>query len=528
MKTEKLTAQVVVIGGGGAGLVVALEARRAGAEVLLLNKTSSKGPSCTSLSFGAFRVANTVTSREEHFAQSMVAGKFLNDQKLLKILVEQAFDRVRGLEEYGVPLLLEDPYFYVLGEAPFYGLKMIAALQKAATEWGIMLMSHTLALDLLKVDNTVCGVLAYNTSQDTLLIIYARSVILATGGAGALYPLHDNSPRTTGDGLALAARAGALLRDMEFVQFYPLGLVEGGIFRFIVPPFLADSAPIRNALGENILVKYRIKERPAAVKARDSLSQAMFREISAGRGFGPCLEIDLTGVPEKEWDQNRQLRHYKKILQEKYPGLERPLKIAPVCHHFMGGVTIDETCRTNLPGLFAAGEVTGGLHGANRMGGNALSECVVFGALAGRQATQYAVLAKGFPLETGMIQKAEKQLAHWREKSLDPSQSPQAFKKRLAQIMFTQVGIIRNGEQLEKARKKVESLAEDAQTAMGCQGPRDVMEAIEMINLTTTSRLVIRGALRRTERRGSHYREDYPEINDRRWRIPIINEEHLT
>ncbi|MBI5969146.1 MAG: FAD-binding protein, partial [Deltaproteobacteria bacterium] len=518
MRTETLTAEVVVIGGGGAGLVAALEARRAGAEVLLLNKTSLGKSSCTSLSFGAFRVANTVASREEHFTQTLMAGKFLNDQKLLQILVDQAFDRVRSLEEYGVPLLFEDPYFYILGDAPFYGLKMTTPLQKAATERGITSISHTVALDLLKVNNTVCGVLAYDFSQDALLVISARAIILATGGAGVLYPLHDNSARTTGDGFALAARAGALLRDMEFVQFYPLGLVEGGIFRCIVPPFLADSAPIRNAQGENILVKYGIEERLAAVKARDALCQAMFREILAGRGFGSYLEIDLTRVPEEDWHQNRQLRHYKKILQEKYRGLDRPLKIAPVCHHFMGGVVIDETSRTNLPGLFAAGEVTGGLHGANRMGGNALSECIVFGALAGREASQYASRTRAHSFEKGIIQKREKQILLWRERSPNSSRSPREFKKRLAEIMFAKAGIIRKGEQLEQARREVESLAEQAQTSIGCQNAKDVLQVIEVINLITTSRLVLHGALRRTESRGSHYREDYPETDDRRWR----------
>lgn len=520
MKNEKLAAEVVVIGGGGAGLIAALEARRAGAEVLLLNK-SQRGASCTSLSFGAFRVARSDEEREEHFAQSIIAGKFLNEKKLLKILVDQAFDRVRSLEEYGVPLLFEAPYFYILGNAPFYGLKMTSALQEAAKELGVIFMEHTVALDLLKADSTVCGVLAYNTGQDILFVISARAVVLATGGAGALYPLHDNSPRTTGDGFALAARAGAVLRDMEFVQFYPLGLVEGDIFRCIVPPFLGDSAPIRNALGENILVKYRIEERPAAVKARDSLSQAMFREIMEGRGFGPYLEIDLTKVSEKEWDQNRQLRQYKKILQEKYPGLERPLKIAPVCHHFMGGVVIDETCRTNLQGLYAAGEVTGGLHGANRMGGNALSECVVFGSIAGSQAAQYAARSKGYQIESSMITNAEILLTNWREKTPDPSKSLRELKRRLAQIMFAKVGIIRNGEQLEKARREVESLAEEAQTRMCCQKPRDILQAIEMINLITTARLVLHRALMRTESRGSHYREDYPETDENSWRISI-------
>lgn len=524
MRTETMAAEVAVIGGGAAGWVAALEARRAGAEVLLLNKTSPQGPSSTSLSFGAFRVAESASAREEHFAQSRAAGKFLNDEKLLKVMVEQAFERVKGLEEFGVPLLFEDPYFYVPGEAPFYGRSMIAPLQKAAQGRGIAALHHTLAVDLLPTDRGVCGVLAYDARRDLLLAISAGAVVLAAGGAGALYPLHDNSPRTTGDGFALAARAGAVLRDMEFVQFYPLGLVEGGVFRFIVPPFLGDSAPLRNALGESLLAKYQITERPAAVKARDFLSQAMFREITAGRGFGPHLEIDLTRLPEEEWDQNRQLAPYKNILLKKYPGGERPLRIAPVCHHFMGGVVIDEAGQTSLPGLFAAGEVAGGMHGANRMGGNALSECVVFGALAGREAARYATRGRKPLPAKSMTEKAEKRIARLRERDPGASPSPRAFKERLAWTMSEQAGIIRNGPRLETAREGVESLAHEAQSAMCCPGPKDVQSAFELMNMLTTARLVIGGALRRTESRGSHYREDYPQTDDRAWRVSLASE----
>ena len=386
-------------------------------------------------------------------------------------------------------------------------------------------MGQTVAIDLLDANGAVCGLLAYTPKEDTLFVISARAIVLAAGGAGALFPLHDNSPRTTGDGFALSARAGAVLRDMEFVQFYPLGLVEGGKFRCIVPPWLGDSGPIRNAMGEDILAKYRIEERPAAVKARDALSQAMFREIAAGRGLGPCLEIDITRVEEKVWNQSRQLRHYKKILQEKYPGLERPLKVAPVCHHFMGGVAIDEKCRTSIPGLFAAGEVTGGLHGANRMGGNALSECVVFGVLAGHWAAAHARDAKGFSMAPGVAEKAKVQISRWIERTPESGKSPRELKKRLAQIMFANAGIVRSQKQLEIAKNEVDILEKEAQSAMCCNNANDVMRAFELINLLTTAKLVIRGASVRRESRGSQYRQDFPETDDKNWQRSIRTDE---
>lgn len=499
MNVEKISTEVAVIGGGGAGLLAALEARRSQSDVLLLSKTLLGGGSCTTLSFGAFRAAETAQAREEHFSESIAAGKNLNDRRLLKVLVDEAFDRVRRLAEYGVPITYEAPYFYVLGKAPFYGREMTVALQKAAKELGVASLGQTIVIDLLKAHHRVCGLLAYSPREDTLLVISARAVVLAAGGSGALYPLHDNSPRTTGDGYALSARAGATLRDMEFVQFYPLGLVEGGVFRCIVPPLLGECGPIRNALGENVLDKYRIEERPAAVKARDSLSQAMFLEISAGRGFGPCLEMDLRVVEERDWERNRQMQHYKKILLEKYPGMERPLKIAPVCHHFMGGVVTDEECRTSLPGLFAAGEVTGGIHGANRLGGNALSECAVFGTRAGRMAATYAGGAKGGSLEKGAIQRTKDHLNRWRQLPPGRGKSPRQLKGRLAEIMFSKAGIVRNRGQLEEAEREVDILAKEGQAAMSCENPKDVMRALELNNQISTARLVIRGALLRNE-----------------------------
>lgn len=523
MRVETRSAEVVVVGGGGAGLTAALEARRAGADVLLLSKTVLGGGSCTTLSLGAFRVADTPEARQEHLSQSLAAGKGLNDRALLEILVDQAFGQVRKLEEYGVPILHEPPYINVIGKAPAYGLAITAPLQNAVAELGIPSMGQTVAIDLMKSNGAVCGLLAYTPQTDTLSVISARAVVLATGGAGALYPLHDNSPRTTGDGFAMSARAGAALRDMEFVQFYPLGLVEGGVYRCIVPPWLGNAGTVRNTLGEDILAKYRIEERPAAVKSRDAFSQAMYREIAAGRGFGPCLELDITRVDDRVWDQSRQLQQYRPILHEKFPGLERPLRIAPVCHHFMGGVLIDGRCATTLPGLFASGESAGGVHGANRMGGNALSECVVFGSLAGREAAACAATTGRPSVPPGPAEEAARQVGSWTEKG--PGLSPRELKRRLAQIMFANAGIVRSHMGLETAWKEVAALEREARNAMCCGSTTDVMRAFELMNLITTAKLVISGASARTESRGSQCREDFPETDDARWLRPIRTDE---
>jgi fumarate reductase (CoM/CoB) subunit A len=437
----------------------------------------------------------------------MAAGRDLNDRELVRTLVEQAPERVRELEAYGVPLEREGEFLQVAGHAPFFGLVVAKALAAAIHTAGVVVLSKTLALDLLRAGDRVVGLMAYDLEGDRLLMVTAAAVILATGGAGGLYAWNDNSPRTTGDGYALAARAGAGLRDMEFVQFFPLALVEGGRYRLIIHETLGDVAPIRNAQGEDLLVKYNITERPAALKARDALSQAIFREMTPGAEGESGVFLDLTGLDDKIWNQAPSLRAYREILLNTYPGRERPLQVAPVCHYFMGGVAVGPTGRTSLPGLWCAGEVAGGLHGANRLGGNALSECAVFGPIAGEDA---ANSTDGSPGLTSVGQAVEEwliRLEKWQQEPGKPGVPVQERTRELAGIMFNQVGIIRRHSGLLNALKEVERLASDMEDGGIGSGPGHLMRSVELFNLLATARLVIDGALARPGSIGAHCRE---------------------
>ncbi|MEW6265698.1 MAG: FAD-binding protein [Thermodesulfobacteriota bacterium] len=508
MPIEKISTEVLVIGGGGAGMLAALEARKHGAEVLLLTKTVLGGGSCTALSFGAFRASRNAAEREDHFNQSLAAGRDLNDRELLRILVEQAPDRVRDIEALGVPLVREGPFLQVLGRAPFFGLVLTKALTAAVRAAGVGVLSKTLALDLLREGDRCAGLLAYDLENQRLIIVAARAVILASGGSGALYSWHDNSPRNTGDGYALAARAGVRLRDMEFVQFYPLCLVEGGRYRMIIHETLGDIAPIRNARGEDLLVKYDIRERPVALKARDALSQAIFREMTLGSGGGSGVYLDLTGLDDHIWDEFSTLRAYKDVLLTTYPGRERPLEVGPVCHYFMGGAVVGPTGRTSLPGLWAAGEVAGGLHGANRLGGNALSECAVFGPIAGADAATQLSRSPGPNVGRQAAEDWLVRLERWRAEP-GPSGAPvQELTRQLARTMYDQAGIIRRRSGLLAAGEEVERLA--ARLESGGQGsdPADILRSVELFNLIAAARLVIAGALARPASLGAHCRED--------------------
>ena len=423
-------------------------------------------------------------------------------------MVEQAPQRVRDLDDYGLPLVREGMFLQATGRAPFFAAALTKALAAAVHAAGVRVSTKTLALDLLRVGDRVAGLLAYDLAGDRLLTISARAVILATGGAGALYAWHDNSPRTTGDGYALAARAGVQLRDMEFVQFFPLALVEGGRYRLIIHESLGDVAPIRNAQGEDLLIKYNIRERPAALKARDALSQAVFREMTPDAGGGSGVSMDLTGLNESIWDEAPSLTAYKEIMLNTYPGRERPLQVAPVCHFFMGGAVVGPTGRTSLSGLWCAGESAGGLHGANRLGGNALSECAVFGPLAGADAAANL----GHTAEAGAGRQAAEEwrirLEKWRRQAEGAGTSVQDRTRQLARTMFEHAGIIRRYSGLRSAVREVELMAAELESGGLASGPAHLLRSVELYNLLASARLVIDGALARTDSLGAHCRED--------------------
>ena len=243
-----------------------------------------------------------------------------------------------------------------------------------------------MASDLLIEEGKAVGALGFDFHRGKFLGLGAKAIILANGGGGALYQRHDNPVRITGDGYALAFHAGCQLRDMEFVQFIPPGVAEPGKPTILIAPSLCDAGRVINSLGEDILNKYQITEKPVAVRSRDLFSQAIFMEEAEGRE----VFLDLRAVSEEEWPRDNMAHSQRDLLMRNFSCSQKPIRISPMCHHFMGGVVADPKGMTEIPGLFAAGEVVGGVHGANRMGGNALDEVLVFGHRAGEAAAEWA------------------------------------------------------------------------------------------------------------------------------------------
>jgi len=355
-------------------------------------------------------------------------------------------------------------------------------------------------------------VVAYHVESRKWVVIGARALVLATGGAGALFRRHDNPRRMLGDGYLLALNAGAVLQHMEFVQFYPLGVAEPGLPPFLIPPRLADLGGLFNGKGEEIHDKYNITERPAGERARDRLSQALFME---NHRHGEEVWLDLTKVSDAQWHSDPFSGSTRKMLGDRYGAAEKPLRIAPMAHHVMGGIQIDTRGFTSVPGFFAAGEVTGGVHGANRMGGNALSETLVFGKRAGDAAAQWAVESGQSSQKTG-VNVLERFLKQSSKTGTDLETG--SLTGQLQQIMWTDGGILRNQKGLTQTLDIVKSIQQQADESSLESPPDEIQRVLELRSAAATAGLILEAAQRREESRGAHFREDFPEQDDENWK----------
>jgi len=515
---EEIRTEVLVIGSGGAGLRAALAAAQAGRKTLVVSKASAGRGTSTLISYGVLTGHEEGYGPARHREETLAAGRGINQAGLVEALVAEAPERLKELLAWGLTADVYQGYLVSRGRPLALGAGLVGCLLAQAREAGVGFKAGLQVARLLPRGPGL-SVLAWQEGRQAWLLIRAAAVVLASGGLGGLYLRHDNPGRILGEGYALALEAGATLQDMEFVQFYPLLLAEPGRPRIVISSPLDHLGRLVNQRGQDILEKYGLTERPAAEKARDRLSQALHQEIEIEGGK---VYLDLRRADRKAWLDHPFSAPFLELLLDRCQGRERPLLVAPAVHFFMGGVSIDTDGRTGVPGLLACGEAAGGLHGANRLGGNALTETIVFGARAGAAA---AAWAGENPLAgTGSSREAETLLAGLGPASGEDGPA-RALLGRLKRTMWDRAGIVRSREGLEEATARVTGLEAELEelAAAGRAGPGE--KVLELRGALETAGLIIAAALRREESRGAHFRSDFPAQDDRRflgrWKVRL-------
>jgi succinate dehydrogenase flavoprotein subunit len=571
---ESITHDVLVIGAGGAGLRAAIEAAAQGVTVGLVCK-SLLGKAHTVMAEGGMAAAmGNVDDRDNwrvHFADTMRGGQYVNNWRMAELHAKEAPERVKELEGWGAlfdrtpdgRILQRNfgghryPRLAHVGDRT--GLELIRTLQDHGVHQGIDVHMECTVLALLKDGARVVGAFAYDRERGRFRLFQAKAIVLATGGIGRAFKITSNSWEYTGDGHALAYHAGADLQDMEFVQFHPTGMVwppsvrgilvtegvrgEGGVLKNRDGKrFMFESIPdnYKPSTADNPEEGWRYTQgdknarRPPELLTRDHVARMIVREVREGRGspHGGVF-LDIAWIKEK---LPGAAEHIKKKLPSMYHQFMQlaniditttPMEIGPTTHYIMGGIRVDgDTQMSTVPGLFAAGECAAGLHGANRLGGNSLSDLIVFGKRAGEHAARFARENRGGTIDPAEIESATKAaLAPFDRAGANAGEGPFQIQESLQETMQDLVGIVRTESEMQQAVKAIDALKRRAEV-VAVRGNREYNPgwhtALDLGNLLTVSEAIARAAIDRKESRGGHFRDDYPDKDPAAEKFNII------
>jgi succinate dehydrogenase / fumarate reductase flavoprotein subunit len=552
---------VLVIGAGGAGLRAAIEAATAGVTVGLICK-SLLGKAHTVMAEGGMAAALAHNDDRDgwhvHFADTMRGGQYVNNWRMAEIHAREAPDRVRELEAWGAVFDRTPdgrinqrnfgghryPRLAHVGDRT--GLELIRTLQDHTVYLGVTVhMEHTV-ITLLLDAGRASGVLAYDRERGRFHVFTARAVILATGGVGRAYKITSNSWEGTGDGHALAFRAGAELIDMEFIQFHPTGMVwppsvrgilvtegvrgEGGILknsegrRFMfddIPDNYKPQTASDPEEGWRYVTGDKNARRPPELLTRDHVARCIVREVKAGRGspHGGVF-LDIAWIKDKLPNAEEHIKRKLPSMYHQFKELadlditREPMEIGPTTHYIMGGVRVDaDSQMSTIPGLFAAGECASGINGANRLGGNSLSDLIVFGKRAGEYAADYARTQSPVKVDDDLVEQAIADSVAPFERGAS-GENPYKVQDELQETMQDLVGIVRNEGEMQEALARLQHYKERT-ARVGVTGHREYNggwhTALDLRNLLTVAEAITRSAIERKESRGGHFREDYPD-----------------
>lgn len=529
---------VLVIGSGGAGMRAALEAsRQEGLSVGLMTKMfptrSATGCAQGGIN-GVLQNADPSDSIEKHIFDTVKGSDYLGDQDAIAHFIQSMPDAIRELDYFGVPFSRDSEGRIAQRNfggassprtcfsADVTGHVILHTLYEQCLKHGVKMLAEWYLLEIATDENKLCGVVAYDLKGGRIVPVATKAIVVATGGAGRIYWLRTTNPFTsTGDGIAACFNAGIPIKDPEFVQFHPTGLAGTGIL--MSEASRGEGGYLLNSKGERFMSRYAPKKMELAT--RDLVSQAIETEIKEGRGFGKGLsayvELDLRHLGHnKIMERLPQIRELAMTFEQVDP-IEQPIPIRPSCHYVMGGIDVIDyrTCATAVEGVFAAGEAACiSIHGANRLGGNSLSDIIAFGKVAGQGAADCAKQRQecGPDLLDRVAQDWENKFAT--VTSRDTGVTTTAIRDRLAEIMWNHVGVFRTAAEMETALAVVNSLLAEYQSVMVPDQNKLYNTAfvtyIELGSMLTVAKAVVLGALNRRESRGGHYRADFPDRDD--------------
>ncbi len=530
---------VLIIGAGGAGLRAAIAASDAGARVVIASKTLL-GKAHTVMAEGgiAASVANVDSKDnwEVHFSDTIVEGAYLSNWRMAEILAKEAPERVYELERYGALFdrttdgrIMQrafggHTYRRLCHVGDRIGLELLRTLEDQILHRNtIEMLDETYVTKIFYSGRQVGGAIGLRLRTGDFVAIKAKAIIIATGGCGRVYKVTSNSWECTADGLELAYNSGAELMDMEMIQFHPTGMVypDGARGLLVTEGVRGEGGILLNSKRERFMEKYDRKR--MELSTRDVVSRAIYNEIEEGRGTvngGVYLDISHLGadiIKRKLPAMYEQFKHFADFDITK-----EPMEVAPTVHYQIGGVRVDpETTATSISGLYAAGEVAGGLHGANRLGGNSLADILVFGKRAGEAAARHA-LGRRYPdIDDGEFSKETGRVLALLGSE---GENPNALIEELRECMKRNVGIVRNGKGLKLALQEVERLKlrrKKVRINGNLKFNTGLMSALELGSMLVASEAIIRSAIERKECRGAHWRSDYPGKR-REWHVNIV------
>ena len=477
-----------------------------------------------------------------HFSDTIVEGQSINNWKMAEIFAKEAPDRVIELEHYGALFdrtsdgrIMQRPFgahsyrrLCYIGDRT--GLELIRTLEDQVIKRNIPYMDETVISDIFVDSNTkvVSGAFGIKIRSGEFVLFKCRAVVLATGGCGRVYSVTSNSWECTGDGISLAYRAGAELMDMEMIQFHPTGMIYPAGVRglLITEAVRGEGGILTNVNGERFMEKYDPKR--LELSARDVVARSIYSEIVAGRGTpNGAVYLDIRHRGADYIKKKLPSMYYQFLEFAKVDITKEKMEVAPTVHYQMGGVRVNpETCQTTIIGLYAAGEVACGLHGANRLGGNSLSDILVFGRRAGIAAGEYARTAKpGEPASEDVQKEIARLLAPFKVAS---GENTFELKERIAEAMWKYVGIVRSEDDLKKGLDEILRIKLDSKSiqAKGARAfNQSWADSLAVWNMVLDCEAIIRSAIARRESRGAHTRSDYPSKDDEHWLVNIITKQ---